>query len=64
MQRSSQTNHLSQKERARREIERQVEAFLTSGGRISVVDTYQLQQTAALLGTAWREYDEGIELLN
>ncbi len=63
MQRTSHSNELNQKERARREIERQVEDFLNKGGRISVVDT-QRQQSAALLGTAWRDYDEAVELLN
>lgn len=63
MQRSSHSIQVNQKERARREIERQVEAFLNKGGRISVVDN-QRQQTAALLGVAWREYDEAIELIN
>ncbi|MFO7552406.1 MAG: hypothetical protein R6W80_13435 [Haliea sp.] len=63
MQRTSHSNELNQKERARREIERQVEDFLNNGGRISVVDT-QRQQSAALLGTAWRDYDEAVELLN
>lgn len=63
MQRTSHNNQVNQKERARREIERQVAAFLNSGGRISVVDT-QRQPAAAVLGTAWREYDEAIELIN
>lgn len=63
MQRISHSNEVNQKERARREIERQVEDFLNRGGRISVVDT-RGQETAALLGTAWREYDEAMELLN
>lgn len=63
MQRASHSNDINQKERTRREIERQVEAFLNQGGRISVVDN-QRQQSTALLGTAWRDYDEGIELLN
>lgn len=63
MQRQATADQLNQKERARREIERQVEAFLNKGGRISVVDN-QRQQSAALLGVAWHEYDEAIELIN
>ena len=63
MQQASQSSDINQKERTRREIERQVEAFLSQGGRISVVDN-QRQQSTALLGTAWRDYDEAIELLN
>lgn len=63
MQQTSHTNQMNQKERARREIERQVEAFLNNGGRISVVDT-RGQETTALLGTAWHEYDEAIQLIN
>lgn len=63
MQRNLTANELNQKERARREIERQVEDFLNKGGRISVVDT-QRQQSTAMLGTAWRDYDEAVELLN
>ncbi|MEQ8803889.1 hypothetical protein [Haliea sp.] len=63
MQRTSHSNELNQKERTRREIERQVEDFLNKGGRISVVDTRR-QQFVALLGTAWRDYDEAVELLN
>jgi len=63
VQQASQSSDINQKERTRREIERQVEAFLSQGGRISVVDN-QRQQSTALLGTAWRDYDEAIELLN
>jgi hypothetical protein len=63
MQQHNPANQVNQKERTRREIERQVEAFLNQGGRIAVVDN-QRQQSAALLGTAWRDYDEAIELLN
>ncbi|MFU8765341.1 MAG: hypothetical protein ACNA7T_12500 [Haliea sp.] len=63
MQRPSHSSDVSHKERTRREIERQVEAFLNQGGRISVVDN-QRQQSTALLGTAWRDYDEAVELLN
>lgn len=63
MQQVSHSKELNQKERTRREIERQVEDFLNQGGRIAVVDN-QRQQSAALLGTAWRDYDEAIELLN
>lgn len=63
MQRSSHTTQVNQKERARREIERQVEAFLNKGGRIAVVDN-QRQQSKALLGIAWHDYDEAIELVN
>ncbi len=63
MQRQPSNDQINQKERARREIEHQVEAFLNNGGRISVVDT-QRQQSAALFGTAWRDYDEAVELIN
>jgi hypothetical protein len=63
MQQAGHSKDLNQKERTRREIERQVEAFLNQGGRIAVVDN-QRQHSAALLGTAWRDYDEAIELLN
>lgn len=63
MQQVSHSKELNQKERTRREIERQVEDFLNQGGRIAVVDN-QRQHSAALLGTAWRDYDEAIELLN
>lgn len=63
MQRHATANQVNQKERARREIERQVEAFLNKGGRIAVVDN-QRQQSTALLGIAWHEYDEAIELVN
>jgi hypothetical protein len=63
MQPHTTANQVNQKERARREIERQVEDFLNQGGRISVVDN-QRQHSTALLGTAWRDYDEAIELLN
>lgn len=63
MQRHATANQVNQKERTRREIERQVEAFLDKGGRISIVDN-QRQQSTALLGVAWHEYDEAIELVN
>jgi hypothetical protein len=63
MQRDTTANQVNQKERTRREIERQVEAFLDKGGRISVVEN-QRQQSTALLGTAWRDYEEAVELLN
>lgn len=63
MHKASHSRNLNQKERTRREIERQVEDFLNQGGRIAVVDS-QRQQTAAVLGSAWRNDNEVIELIN
>ncbi len=63
MQRRAHSNELNQKERARQEIERQVEAFLSKGGRISVVDARALSRPP-LQVTAWRDYEETIGLLN
>lgn len=63
MQRHTHSNDLNQKERARQEIQRQVEAFLNRGGRISVVDT-RVQQQRSVQGCAWREYEEAIGLVN
>ncbi|MEQ9465003.1 MAG: hypothetical protein RJQ10_15175 [Haliea sp.] len=63
MQHDTHSHDLNQKERARQEIDRQVEAFLNSGGRISVVDT-RAQHQPSVQGYAWREYEEAIGLLN
>lgn len=63
MQRDHTVRNLNLKERERLEIQRQIEDFLRSGGRIRVFDA-PVARSAAVLGIAWRDHDEAIELLN
>ena len=50
-------NNIAEKERARAEIERQVEDFLRKGGQISVFDN-QGSETRLEIGSVWHGQDD------
>lgn len=54
---------LNQKERARREITAQIDAFLRNGGKISVISTTR-RDPPVRLSTTWNGHGEPHNLIN
>ena len=54
---------LNQKERARREINAQIDAFLRNGGKISVISITR-RDPPTHYGTTWHGHEEPQNLIN
>lgn len=54
---------LNQKERTRREINTQIDAFLRNGGKISVISVTR-QDPPARFSTTWNGHEEPHNLIN